>query len=203
MFDSPNYPSDPAAVDAFVAGAQSGLLVATPPGGFPQATPLPFLRRDGVIELHGVQADPTVQAAMANPKVSFAVGDFLAFTPHDWVDADNAARATLNYRLVVLEGVVEVSTDPGDVAAVLRRLLESYEPGARYRPIADGDFYGPRLRRLVAMRLSVQGVRSKFKTGPYGPEALKRSVADRLRGRGLPTDARAADVIESYLPPGS
>jgi predicted FMN-binding regulatory protein PaiB len=202
MFDSPNYPTDPAAVEDFVAGQPAGLLVATPPDGHPQATMLPFLKLGQVIELHGVQLDPTIRAASENPRVSFVVPDFLAFTPHEWVEPMNAARATLNFRLVVFEGTVTVSTDLPEVAAVLRRLVEAYEPGASYEPIVDGVFYGPRLRRLAALRIQIEQVRAKFKVGPYGPDELRHSVAERLRRRGLPTDARAADVIESHLDPG-
>lgn len=186
---------------AFVADHAAGLLIASPPGGHPQATMLPFVKDGDVIELHGVQADPTVEAARANPRVSFVVSDFLAFTPHHWVDPVNAARGTLHFRMAVFEGAAEVSTDPEDVAAVLRRLLASYEPGASYEPIEDGDLYGSRLRRLAAIRLRVERCRAKLKTGPYGPDELKRSVAEQLRARGLPGDPRAADVIESYLPP--
>jgi hypothetical protein len=40
---------------------------------------------------------------------------------------------------------------------------------------------------------------AKFKVGPAGPPELKRRVAEQLRARGEPNDARAADVIESYL----
>lgn len=201
MFDSPNYPTDPAAAEAFVAGHPAGLLVATPPGGYPQATMLPFVRDGDVVELHAVALDPTVAAARANPRVSFVVSDFLAFTPHHWVDPLNAARGTLHFRLVVLEGTAAVSTDPEDVAAVLRRLLAVYEPGTDYEPIADGELYGSRLRRLAAVRLRVEETRAKFKVGPYGPDELKRSVVARLRERGLPGDPRAAAVIEGYLPP--
>jgi hypothetical protein len=45
----------------------------------------------------------------------------------------------------------------------------------------------------------VVSVQAKFKTGPFGPPELKQQVATRLRERGEPNDARAADAIESYL----
>lgn len=201
MFNSPNYPSDPQAVEEFVRGQRAGMLIATPRDGAPQATMLPFRKIGEVIELHGVQADPTVEAAEGNSLVSFVVADFLAFSPHDWVDPHNAARATLNFRLVVFEGRARVSRDPADVASVLRGLLEAYEPGASYDAIEPDGFYAPRLARLAAIWITVEAVRSKFKLGPYGPPALRRSVAEHLRARGLPTDPRAADVIERYLPP--
>jgi hypothetical protein len=100
---------------------------------------------------------------------------------------------------VQFECLAELSTDPEAVAGALARLLASYEPGASYTPIQDGVFYGPRLRRLAAVKLTVLRTQAKFKTGPFGEAEVKQRVADSLRERAEPGDARAADVIESYL----
>src|SRR3712207_3457843 len=148
MYDSAKYRIDEAAVDAFVAGQRHGTLVATPPDGHPQVSILPFLKRGDLIELHCVRADPTFAAVRANPRASFLVSDFLAFSPHDWVDPVDGGRATLHFRAVAYSCEATTSTDPAEVAGALARLLAAYEPGASYEPLRDGDFYGPRLRRL-------------------------------------------------------
>src|SRR5439155_9251623 len=126
-------------------------LMATAPTGHPQASLLPFLKRGELIELHCVQEDPTFAAVRANPLVTFLVSDFLAFSRHDWVNPVDGGRATLNFRAVIFECRASVSTEPADVAAALSRLLEAYEPGASYTRMRDGEFYGPRLRRLAAL----------------------------------------------------
>jgi transcriptional regulator len=111
-----------------------------------------------------------------------------------------AGRATLHFRAVAFECDVErTSTDPSDVAGALSRLLAAYEPGASYEPVRMGEFYGPRLRRLATMRLRIVRTHIKFKTGPAGAAETKKRVASRLRERGEPGDARAADVIEARL----
>ena len=199
MFESPNYPTDPAAVDAFVASQRHGTLIAQAPGGYPQITIIPFLKHGDTIEIHCVQGDPTLDALRANPRVTFLVSDFLAFSPHDWISAEDAGRATLHFRAVAYECDATVSTEPDDVAAALERLVSTYHPGTPHHPVADDAFYGPRLRRLATMRLSIVNTRAKFKTGPAGTPDLKRDIAGRLRERGDPNDARAADVILSYL----
>lgn len=201
MYRSPRYPTDLAAAEAFVSRQRHGYLIATPPGGHPQVSILPFVKSGDEIELHCVQADPTFAAVRANPLVTFLVTDFLAFTPHDWVDPRDAGRATLHFLAVQYSCTATTSTDPEDVAAALRRLLAAYEPGACYETLTDGPFYGPRLRQLAVVRLRVRETFAKFKAGPAGPPNLKRAVAGRLRARGGPGDARAADVIESLLPP--
>ena len=86
MYDTERYRIDPGAVEAFIAEQRHGTLMAAPPGGHPQASLLPFLKRGELIELHCVQEDPTFAAVRANPLVTFLVSDFLAFSRHDWVN---------------------------------------------------------------------------------------------------------------------
>lgn len=200
MFASSNYPPDQEAAEKFVAEMRHGTLIASAPDGYPQVSILPFVKIDDVIELHCVQADPTFAAVQANPRVTYFVSDFLAWSPHSWVDEKDAGRATLHFRAVAFECDVEsVSTDPEDVAGALGRLLNRYEPGASYEPMKMGEFYGARLKRLATMRLRVVRSHVKFKAGPAGTTETKRKVAVRLRERAQPGDARAADVIEAYL----
>ncbi|MBV9354995.1 MAG: FMN-binding negative transcriptional regulator [Chloroflexi bacterium] len=202
MYPSPRYSTSDAAAEAFVAGQRHGTLIAVDADGFPQVSLLPFLKTGALIELHCVQADPTFAAVQANPRATFLVSDFLAFSPHDWVDARDAGRATLHFQAVAYECEATTSTEPADVAAALARLLASYEPNTSYEPLEDGQFYGGRLRRLAALRLRVVRTHAKFKAGPAPPPAdVRQRVIDGLRGRGLPGDARAADVIERQATP--
>jgi transcriptional regulator len=200
VFASSNYPPDQKAADRFVAEMRHGTLVACPPDGYPQVSILPFVKTGDVIELHCVQEDPTFGAVQANPRVTFFVSDFLAWSPHHWVDANDAGRATLHFRAVAFECDAErVSTDPVDVAGALQRLVGAYEPGASYEPIQMGDFYGPRLRRLATMRLRIVRRHIKFKTGPAGTATTKLKVTEHLRESGLPGDTRAAEIIEASV----
>ena len=200
MFASTRYPPDPAAADAFLAGMRHGTLIACPPGGHPQVSILPFVLDGDVIELHAVQGDATLDAVRATPHVTFFVSDFLAWSPHRWVDERDGGKATLHFRAVAMEcEVLRVSTDPADVAGALARLLAAYEPGETYEPIEPGDYYGPRLRRLATVRLKVVRRHIKFKTGPAGANDQKRTLVRRLRERAAPGDERAAEVIESTI----
>src|ERR1700687_4269494 len=98
MYPSPRYLTSPRAIARFVQGQRYGTLIATPPGGHPQISMLPFIKDGDHIEIHCVQADPTFQALIANSRVTFLVADFLAFSPHDWIDPHDAGRATLHFR---------------------------------------------------------------------------------------------------------
>jgi transcriptional regulator len=201
MYRSAKYPVDSAAVAAFVAGQRHGTLIATPPGGHPQISILPFVHTDDRIELHCVQEDATFAAMQANPRVTFLVSDFLAFSRHDWVDPEDAGRATLNFRAVAFACEATTSTDPVAVAAALARLLAAYEPDADYVPIAaDNPRYGPRVERLAVIQLQIVHTEAKFKVGPAAPVEVKRRVVAGLRQRNDAGDARAADIIEATLP---
>lgn len=200
MYRSPRYPTSTAEAEAFVAGQRHGHLIATPPGGHPSVSILPFVKDGDIIELHCVRADPTFKALQANPRVTFFVSDFLAFSPHHWVEPENAARGTLHFRAVRYSCEASWSTEPEDVAAALARMVAAYEPGASYQPLKDGEFYGARLRQLAALKLRVVAMQGKFKVGPAGPVAEKLGVIRGLRDRNAPGDARAADEIEATLP---
>lgn len=202
MFPSPNYPVDPVEAEAFVQRQRQGQLIATAPDGHPSVSILPFVKRGDRIALHCVRADPTFKALRANPRVTFFVADFLAFTPHDWVDPENAGRATLHFQAVEYHCEATWSTEPEDVAAALRELMAVYEPGTAFRPLVDDDYYGQRLRRLVAVQLRVLAMQAKFKTGPAGTVEEKLSVIAGLRRRAEPGDRRAADVIAAAMTGG-
>jgi predicted FMN-binding regulatory protein PaiB len=200
MYASPRYPVHPGEAEAFVATQRHGTLIALVGDGFPQVSILPFLKHGDHIELHCVQADPTFAAVRLNPRVTFLVSDFLAFSPHSWVDATDAGRATLNFRAVAYECEASVSTDPNDVATALTRLLAAYEPNEHYEPIHEGSLYAARIRRLAALQLHVVRSHAKFKVGPAAPPGDARErVAAGLRQRLQPGDARAADVIDAWL----
>ena len=199
MYNSPLYPVTQEDADEFVASMRHGTLIATAPDGHPQVSILPFVREGDAIDLHCVQADPTFAAVQANPRVTFFVSDFLAFSPHDWVNDEDAGRATLHFRAVTFECLATVSTEPADVAAALSKLVATYEPGASYREIIDDEFYGARLRRLASLKLRVVGSQAKFKVGPAASAEVKRGVAQQMRDRGEAGDARAADAIEASL----
>ena len=199
MYESKNYPATLEEVEAFVASMRHGTLIATPPGGHPQVSILPFVKESDVIHLHCVQGDPTLAAVQANPNVTFFISDFLAFSPHDWINAEDAGRATLHFRAVTYECTATVSTEPADVAAALAQLVATLEPGREHRAVVDDEFYGARLRRLAAIDLRVVRHQAKFKVGPPGSSELKREVVRQLRARAEPLDSRAADVIESSI----
>jgi hypothetical protein len=200
MYHSDRYPTSLEEAETFVATQRHGYLIATPPGGHPQVSILPFVKQGDDIELHCVQEDPTFAAVRANPLATFFVADFLAFSRHDWVDPNDGARATLNFRAVAYHCRAETSTAPGDVAAALARLLTAYEPGATYEPIAAGDFYGPRIERLAAVYLHVLSTDAKFKVGRASAASAAPPAPPPSSGRSSPACASATSRVTPAPP---
>ncbi|MEX0784188.1 MAG: FMN-binding negative transcriptional regulator [Dehalococcoidia bacterium] len=196
MHRSESYQADAAEVEAFVRSMRHGYLTAAGTRGFPSVSILPFLKAGETIELHCVRADPTFVALQADPRVTFLVSDFLAASPHQWVDPNDAGRATLHFRAVQYSCEARWSTNPADVAAILRRMVDAYDGSGAYQPIEDGSFYGPRLARLAMIRLRIIETEAKFKAGPAGDVNTRIRLAEHLRERAAPGDLRAADVIE-------
>lgn len=199
MYDSLKYRVDPADAEAFVQRQRHGTLVATDERGWPQVTILPFVKTGDLIELHALQADSTFAALQRNPRATFLVEDYLAWTPHWFQSERDAGQASLQFLAVAYECEATCSTDPSEVAGALSRLLRAYEgEEAEFEPIEDGEFYGGRLRRLATIRLRVLRAQAKFKAGGSGAEVKRKTIAG-LRARREPGDERAASVIEATL----
>ena len=56
MYRSAKYATDPAEAEAFVAGQRHGTLIATPPGGHPQVSILPFVKEGDEIEVYATRS---------------------------------------------------------------------------------------------------------------------------------------------------
>jgi len=201
MYDSRKYrPTDPALADEFLAAQRHATLMACAPGAAPQASILPYLFTDpDTVELHCVQADATFAAVRANAAVSLLVSDYLAATPHHWVDPVDGSQSTLHFEAVLLHGTATVTTEPAEVAAALARLVEHVGHGPDYAPVVDDERYGPQLRRLAVVRIHVLERQVKFKVGS-GDIDRRTHLAEQLRARDEPGDRRAADEFERLAP---
>jgi len=138
-----------------------------------------------VIELHCVQADPTLDAVRGNPHVTFFVSDYLAWSPHTGSMngmPDAQPCTSEQWRSSAMRK--RISTDPEDVAGALQRLLRSYEPGATYEPSPGGRVLRPSIAPARHDAAPNHPQHIKFKTGPAGTAETKQKVADRLRESG-------------------
>jgi transcriptional regulator len=110
--------------DAFVT------LVTTGTDGLPQATRLPVLYKrdaDGIL-IEGHWARPNPQAGHAGPALMLVQGPHAYISPGWYPDKAAQARVpTWNYAAAELRGVLEPTTDPDTLIAMLDGLSAHYE----------------------------------------------------------------------------
>ena len=190
-----------AQVEAFIDAQELGRLITVGADGTPHVGLYPFVRSERTIDLHLVREDELVVDLRARPRCVFEVDEPLGVIPSYWVHAEYGGSATAYHRTVIFECTATVMEDPALVAAQQQRLMARYQPEGGFRAIdPDDPLYRGALRQLAAVRLAVQGVRTKFKLGQNRPPETRRKVVQFLRERGRPNDARAADALESTLP---
>ena len=97
--------------------------------------PTQFVLEGDTVRLHLVRANPLFAALAENPRVVLSVAGDWAFIPSAWKaigDEDPALGIpTTYYAAVQLTGTATVHderTEPGGVAAVLRRQLATFQP---------------------------------------------------------------------------
>ena len=184
----------------FVVSHPFGHLVA--PGGpardLPVVVPTQFVLKDDTVWLHLVRANPVFGALAENPRVLLSVADDWAFIPSSWkaIGDENPALGipTTYYGAVQLVGTATVHderTEPGSVAAILRRQLATLQPGVE---VADpGEAHAAKLFGILGISITVEQVSAKFKYGGNVDEPHRLAVVEHLRERGAPGDVAAAD----------
>lgn len=189
------------AVDRFVDAQELGRLISVGEDGTPHVGLYPFVRSAGAVDLHLVREDEVAVDLRARPRCVFELDEVLGVIPSYWVHQEYGGSATAYHRTVIFECVATVLDDPLAVAAQQVRLMARYQPEGGFRAIRPDDpLYGGALRQLTAVRLDVQGVRTKFKLAQNRPPETRRKIIQLLRERGRPTDGRAAEALESTLP---
>lgn len=189
------------AVDRFVDAQELGRLISVGEDGTPHVGLYPFVRSAGAVDLHLVREDEVAVDLRARPRCVFELDEVLGVIPSYWVHQEYGGSATAYHRTVIFECVATVLDDPAAVAAQQVRLMARYQPEGGFRAIRPDDpLYGGALRQLTAVRLDVQGVRTKFKLAQNRPLETRRKIIQLLRERGRPTDGRAAEALESTLP---
>ena len=127
---------------------------------------------------------PTRRLPPCRPtRVTFLVSDFLAFSPHDWVNAEDGGRATLHFSADLR---MQQRFGGPPTSATLAALLRRQEPDADYRPLEDAFWPSPPAPRRRPARS--RRMQAKF-VGPAASADVKRGVVAGLRVRNEPGTA--------------
>lgn len=185
-----------ATADEFVRGQEMGRLVTVGADGTPHIGLYPFAYDGATVEVHLNRADAQLADLAANRRCLFEVDEVLAIIPSYWVHPESAVAATAYHRTVILTCEAVVSNDADTLVEQQTRLLARYQPEGGFRPVsADDPLYRGAIDFIAAVTLTVTACESKFKLGQNRPPAVRLKVAEELRRRARPNDARAAEAV--------
>jgi transcriptional regulator len=205
-WDAPNHDDEWRAV---LHEFDFGQLVA--PGGrdrdLPVVVPTHFIF-DGeyTLELHLAKANPVWQALTERPRALLTVVADYVYVPAA-VNADEGEDPALGvptsyYAAVQAEVDAEIVDDPIDKAAILARQLSHFEPedSTRVTPSVDVDSDRRLMPGIRGLRLTITGVRAKFKFGGNKTLEHRAQIAAALQTRDGPLDATARRRLLNRLP---
>jgi transcriptional regulator len=179
----------------FVASQGFGHLVAAGvEREVPVVVPTQFVLDGDEVILHLVDKNPILEAIDEQPRVLMSVAGDWAFIPSSWkaIGEEDPLLGipTTYYAAVQMEGSATIVSDPGEVAAVLRRQLAALQPGLEVAdPIAAHE---AQLRTIRAISIVIEEVRAKFKYGGNVDLGHREAVIAGLERRGRPGDLAAA-----------
>ena len=179
----------------FVASQGFGHLVAAGvEREVPVVVPTQFVLDGDEVILHLVDKNPILEAIDEQPRVLMSVAGDWAFIPSSWkaIGEEDPLLGipTTYYAAVQMEGSATIVSDPGEVAAVLRRQLAVLQPGLE---VADPlTAHEAQLRTIRAISIVIEEVRAKFKYGGNVDLGHREAVIAGLERRGRPGDLAAA-----------
>jgi transcriptional regulator len=179
----------------FVTSQGFGHLVAAGRGReVPVVVPTQFVLDGDEVILHLVDKNPILEAIDEQPRVLMSVAGDWAFIPSSWkaIGEEDPLLGipTTYYAAVQMEGSATIVSDPGEVAAVLRRQLAVLQPGLE---VADPlTAHEAQLRTIRAISIVIEEVRAKFKYGGNVDLGHREAVIAGLERRGGPGDLAAA-----------
>ena len=160
----------------------------------PVVVPTQFVLDGDEVILHLVDKNPILEAIDEQPRVLMSVAGDWAFIPSSWkaIGEEDPLLGipTTYYAAVQMEGSATIVSDPGEVAAVLRRQLAALQPGLE---VADPlTAHEAQLRTIRAISIVIEEVRAKFKYGGNVDLGHREAVIAGLERRGRPGDLAAA-----------
>lgn len=188
--------------DWLLAGHDFGqLMAAGRDRDVPVVVPTHFVYDGDVTVLcHLARPNPVWVALDERPRALLTViGDY-TYVPSTWGAPPGTPPelgiATSYYATVQLACDVEVVDDPEELMGILRTQLTHFQPEGGYAELELAlDHYARRLPQIRGIKLTVDGVRAKFKYGGNKEPEHRLVVAERLADRDRPMDAAARDHL--------
>ena len=182
---------------AFLATHDFGELIAPGQGrDLPIVVPTHFVW-DGANEvvLHLARPNPVWAALDERPRALLSVFGAYTFIPGHW-NQDEYGVPTSYYAAVQLACDARVTDDEAEIASILERQLDHFQPEGKHAPVEPGESrYGRLIPSVRGIVLTVTDVRAKLKFGANRTVDHRQAIAEKLRERGGPLDLEARDHV--------
>jgi transcriptional regulator len=168
------------------------IVPGAPTRDLPVVVPTHFIYDgDKTVLLHLARINPVWEAIAERPRALLSVFGAYTYIPGHW-NQDEYGVPTSYYAAVQLACDIEPTEDDAALAKILERQLGHFQPEGKHAPVEPGDNpYGRRLEAIRGLRLTVTGVRAKFKFGSNRTPQHREVVAQKLAERGTPLDMEA------------
>jgi transcriptional regulator len=180
-------------------------LLVSQAGGQPVASHLPLLLDrsagpQGTLVGHMARANPQWQTAAGQQVLVVFSGPHAYISPA-WYEAERVVP-TWNYVAVHAVGRLELTADPAEVMALLRRMVAAYEaPLDKPWRLDDqpADFLETLARQIVAFRIPIERLEGKWKLNQNQPPERRLRVAKALAGQGSDNAREIAEMMTDRL----
>lgn len=180
--------------------AHVGYLGLVREDGWPRVVPLNFVFHDGRIYFHGAGEGEKYDILKKRPKVAFSADVPYSLIPSHWRSSSMACFATQMYKSVHIRGIGEVVEDFSEKADALDKIMQKYQPEAKYDPIDPANAaYQGHLKMTAAFRVVIEEMEIKLKFSQNLPAATREELARKLEERGLPIDLQTAVEIRKTI----
>lgn len=200
-----NRVEDEAEIRRMVAAVGAAELITIGQDGYPRATLLPILWRDGVVFAHMARANPHWKEIADGAPVLLVCAGPQAYISPSWY-ASKAEHGkvvpTWNYSSVHLRGVAQLHHDAEWLRRHVTALTDHHEDD-RAHPWhvtdAPGEYVNSQLRGIVGISVRVERVEAKAKLSQNRAAEDRQGVIEGLDREGLPDAAAVADAMRAGM----
>ncbi|MDF1544872.1 MAG: pyridoxamine 5'-phosphate oxidase family protein [bacterium] len=170
------------------------------PEGYPRVVPVNFAECDGSIYFHGAQEGEKYDYFRQGKKVTFSIYKEFAYIPSHWQSEQYACPATQFYKSALIKGAGLIVDEPQEKAAALTALMRKHQPEGIHAEISPDDkMYHKAVEEVTIFRIRPDKTSLKGNFGQTLSSRIRKSLAEKLRERGLGLDIEAAIEIEKSI----
>jgi uncharacterized protein len=184
--------SDPKEMVRILAATNIGRLATVDAEGYPYITPVNFVFYGGCVYFHCAPEGEKLANLVRDPRVCFEADVPLAYLEAAFNPERDPCRTHQLYHSVIIRGAARILPDGELKTDVLNALVAKHEGGGGFSPVTP-DAASYKACRVVEIR--PERMTAKSDLAQNKPREQRRSLAERLAGRGRPGDLEAVRAM--------